>query len=716
MSDEILDAILTTANRYLGDGQSDAAQAAFLAAAALAPTSEGPKLGLMRVAKSRGQRAAAVAQAREANRLRPDSVAIELTLVDQLFDNLQILEALRRLRDILRRDPGCHEASARLGQIEFFYGTHDASIAAIEGGLAADMPPHRHLIDYGVVIACARGEFTRARRLIGMALDPEDRAIRRASIDANERVWQQSAALWEQSGHSRISIAELRAAHAAEQMPLASHLMRRLAAAADATAEELLFLAWFGHQLAERGDSDAGMIANACAARAWRMKEPTAKAIMTYATHLAGKGAVADAGQLFLRLAGENDPDISGDLLLRFLTFACAAGGLADNELLHAMDRLADSLTDPGVLTLAGRYLARRALDISGFATQAAKAGAQRDDQIRGLVRRFHVMGAPTRPRLALCLSGQLRSFRQTWPQTCAALAGWDVEVFVSTWSATGAGLGAHDTIDRVLPASLRDRLPVNLRARSRIEARYPRLYAAIISAGNVDEATLRAFYGTEHVAVLDEAEFEATHAAAQGLRSGSNLNQAKMFYTMHRVLEQRRAFEARTGHLFDAVIRVRPDKRINKLSAFDVLRANRERIYLTDYFLPVGVGDQMGLMSSAVADDIWGIWPALLAAGSPRCFAGASGRYNEFLLAEFLMNQGVGFDWLMANTTSPVTAVQAELESLWPALLADIGRLEKVEPEDGLLLTAFHQALNPGQATATSLEELLRLAAAQAG
>lgn len=166
---------------------------------------------------------------------------------------------------------------------------------------------------------------------------------------------------------------------------------------------------------------------------------------------------------------------------------------------------------------------------------------------------------ARSRPRVAICISGQLRGFRQAWPTWQRTLFnGIEATVFVHTWTR----IGNSD------PSPLRASLPfegaafraawrtVGTRETApRMRDRYPSVFKALHNSSVVSESELASLYGAIAVRVEDDslAPFRAW------------TNQEKMHYKIeacHRLL-------ADDGDRFDLVVRIRPDLPVRR-RAFD--------------------------------------------------------------------------------------------------------------------------------------------------
>lgn len=154
------------------------------------------------------------------------------------------------------------------------------------------------------------------------------------------------------------------------------------------------------------------------------------------------------------------------------------------------------------------------------------------------------------RPRVAVCVSGQLRGYQQAWPTwTRHLLNGVEPVLFVHTWSRVGnsdpsphraslpfEGRAFQDTWRRV---GLRESMPA-------MEARYPSLFQALVRTASVSADEIQALYNARRVAVDDES--------LDRFREWSN--QDKMHYKIETCF---RFLDSETD-AFDLVLRIRPD------------------------------------------------------------------------------------------------------------------------------------------------------------
>lgn len=159
------------------------------------------------------------------------------------------------------------------------------------------------------------------------------------------------------------------------------------------------------------------------------------------------------------------------------------------------------------------------------------------------------------RPRVAICVSGQLRGFRQAWPTWQRNLLdGVDATIFVHTWTRVGNSdpkptraslpFGSRSFCDAWRRIGLRE-------AHTALIDRYPRIVEALQNAGRVSAGEVMSLYGALR-AVLDD-ESHAPFASWS--------NQEKMHYKIDACS---RLLDADADR-FDLVVRIRPDLPIRR-------------------------------------------------------------------------------------------------------------------------------------------------------
>lgn len=155
------------------------------------------------------------------------------------------------------------------------------------------------------------------------------------------------------------------------------------------------------------------------------------------------------------------------------------------------------------------------------------------------------------KPRVAVCISGQLRGFRKAFPSLKQVLLpGTEHEIFVDTWQ--DVGRSGAEPFRKVLPfagvhfaEAYREhctRLGVE-----EMRSRYGSLFATLASTGLTSANEVSAFFGTDHVRVEDD----------KAERFAAFSNSAKMHYKIAACAAQVET----SGNEFDLILRIRPDK-----------------------------------------------------------------------------------------------------------------------------------------------------------
>ncbi len=277
-------------------------------------------------------------------------------------------------------------------------------------------------------------------------------------------------------------------------------------------------------------------------------------------------------------------------------------------ELLTQVGRRSESLPTPG--SAIGGAAARLA-DRRWMAIHGATSIARRTVHIR----------RPRRPKVAVCISGQLRGYRvaaATWRRSLFADA--DCDLFVHTWS--NIGRSSAEGFRATLPFSGQEfssayRQAALLVGFDEVKERYPALFNALERSEQVDRGQLADFYGSEHVVVDDD----------RSERFAGWTNQDKMHWKIQSAFDLIPSGAAD----YDLVVRVRPDKPI-EFTAFswrdllDVCR--RTPTILADsaagvHYAKLVIGDQFAIGSPAamsVYSSTYSVYPELAAAGLYEC------------------------------------------------------------------------------------------------
>ncbi|MEO1493914.1 MAG: hypothetical protein AAFV19_17310 [Pseudomonadota bacterium] len=239
------------------------------------------------------------------------------------------------------------------------------------------------------------------------------------------------------------------------------------------------------------------------------------------------------------------------------------------------------------------------------------------------------------KPRVGVCISGQLRGYTQAHPTILRHLLN-DVEpvIFVDTWCKIGRKTPTPAQAWRMFSGSFLKTYQSTADAMGfqAMRARYPAL-TALDDASTVDVETLTAFYDCppDHIRIEDDET---------GVFTGYS-NPRKMY---HKIRGAQDMLEA-SGIEVDAVLRMRPDKSLDGVTpAFDwhqlIDASHNDRVFFADFPArthPTSgfvIGDQAGIATMelmhiyARAEETtveagaldWTDWPA-----SPRAHANLS-------------------------------------------------------------------------------------------
>ena len=241
-----------------------------------------------------------------------------------------------------------------------------------------------------------------------------------------------------------------------------------------------------------------------------------------------------------------------------------------------------------------------------GGASRAAVRLDQRPRQAMNAVRHRVTGHAPLlarlrrRPKVAVCLSGQLRGFGvalESWRRSF--LPAIDATLFINSWSRIGRTTAEPNRY--VLPfegqefTNVYREIGIALGAETMLR-RYPALFAALNTTGEISVGELSAIYRTPHVHLDDDRE-----ARFQGLTNPEK---------MHRKIEACFDMVEASGQEFDLIMRIRPDKPV-ALVGFDwrdMVTATRDQPLLyaeTAFGVHYGallIGDQFAIGAPAAS------------------------------------------------------------------------------------------------------------------
>jgi hypothetical protein len=155
------------------------------------------------------------------------------------------------------------------------------------------------------------------------------------------------------------------------------------------------------------------------------------------------------------------------------------------------------------------------------------------------------------RPRIAICVSGQLRGYLPalaSWRKHL--LPGLDATFYLHTWKQTGRS--GTEPYRRFLPFEGKHFLQCYREqclkmGHGNFVRRYPHLFKELSESSEITEPYLAALYETNQVVVEDETSPEFTGWS----------NSRKMHYKIDRA----QSLVEKSGHEYDMILRIRPDK-----------------------------------------------------------------------------------------------------------------------------------------------------------
>jgi tetratricopeptide (TPR) repeat protein len=600
---------------------------------------------------------------------------------------------IQTFRRALNTFPGDHRFPAMLVDAFIKIGDADSALEAYSLAKACGLPPESHAIRRVARLAIDCGRLDELQAVLGDQ-NPSDFEAEINTLLTRERIaYEQFEALRKHDlGDKPPSVDYIWSAARLKKLHYASYL-HTFAAGSPSIAEELLLdIAYKTHPLTTNASFKLAFMG-------WRLfkrfpKNSAAK-VFAGAFGLLGWGDVCGAETLLEEALGSSESlrlPHAATVALDLATSCSVFGAMPVHRLPEISGELWHALINKERSVLA-----------NGFAARSYHAPIKQP-----LI--------SERPRIAVCISGQLRSYAASWPITCAALEGMDVTYFVFTWDAIGAGFGTGDLISRKLPDSVRNNIASAFQTRQLFSTRYPQTFAKLNESSKITPEECKMFFGTRFIQVGNEEEFEGRYKSCSGLRIGDNLNQAKMYYGIHKAITMKKNYELEHDIRFDVVIRIRPDQHIISVGANDLNAARCGNIALGTRHAINAVGDTFLMMSTDVADTVGNMWPAMESANSFAIVPGASGRAQEFALFESLCWNGVKFRMLRNTHVSSLNSIAILPNSFWESLKLDLVAvvtqgLRELDQVDLLIASAASEAAKEGQINdLTMLHQRLRL------
>jgi len=282
-------------------------------------------------------------------------------------------------------------------------------------------------------------------------------------------------------------------------------------------------------------------------------------------------------------------------------------------------------------------------------------------------------------PKVALCISGQMRGFSLTWPGIKREFVDtYNPDIFVHTWDEESFTPPLFRRLSRFIGTDLVRLLPLDLQQTLAFSQRFPETAKKLqqpikrpISSNEIGDLV-----DSRHVVVESEKNLADAGMFPKEIWHRGNANQAKMFYKIFQCDKLREQQELISGAPYDIVIRIRPDfnLKIEDLDAYlRIVREDASKVFLS-YINPDGCGDQFAIASSTGMSAYASIWKHLISKKRFDFFPGFRKRIGEELLGEHLMVSGLHPQLMPPSSAELINDLVINLVDLRPELRKDIG------------------------------------------
>ncbi len=284
---------------------------------------------------------------------------------------------------------------------------------------------------------------------------------------------------------------------------------------------------------------------------------------------------------------------------------------------------------------------------------------------------------AKARLKIALCVVGQLRGYREafsTW--RALGISDHDVEIFVDVWDEVGRKVPVLDHADRSFGPRLASAFTryVSEVGAEEFWRRYPSLLALYTTPEKVSIEVISEFYNASKVFV--EAD-----------TGGFSSNSERMYYKNSACFDKVREFSGG----FDLVIKIRPDKSLNgvspELDLTQILRdCHNNRVIYADrsnFMLSTGgycVGDQIAIGTQDDMECYCAVWrrykSTRLSDRTPLTYGMPKAMFPHTNIAHNCLESGILFRDI--NSSGAITGKlleprQIEERAIREAILADL-------------------------------------------
>ncbi|MCX2817573.1 MULTISPECIES: hypothetical protein [unclassified Pseudomonas] len=280
-------------------------------------------------------------------------------------------------------------------------------------------------------------------------------------------------------------------------------------------------------------------------------------------------------------------------------------------------------------------------------------------------------------PKVAVCISGQLRNFDSNsmhiWRSLVKPL---NADVFIHTWDTQVLATSELKFLTRTLGREISSKLPSDLLHAEQFQRVFPKTSKLLAKdiQNPVDILKLYKLDNVKHV-ITEPAEAFDKYANRLGLSMNGKTNQAKMFYKLYACDQLRQQEELANGFEYDVVIRTRPDLIIDIPAIHEALEycCRKPNSIFTSYFHHDGYGDQFAMGSSIAMSTYSNIWPKLESTRSFVLHPGFTGKGAEFLLGDHLFTSGLDVEVIECAEKSLRTELAVNIIDIRPALELDM-------------------------------------------
>lgn len=286
-------------------------------------------------------------------------------------------------------------------------------------------------------------------------------------------------------------------------------------------------------------------------------------------------------------------------------------------------------------------------------------------------------------PRVAICISGQMRGFDKNWPNLKMLADRLNADLFIHTWDKQTHAPPLFRRLDRFIGNDLARTLPSYLSQTSQFSSRFPKTAAVLQKKfESVVKSEDFNFTDAKAIAIEREEEFEKTLSRQKNLMIRGNFNQCKMYYKIQRCDNLRRAHELIDNEYYNCVVRIRPDAcvEVPDIEHYIDICASRDNKVFTHYVTPDGVGDQFLIASSKAMEAIAETWSFAEKYGTWSFGPNFSTHAAEPLLGDICYTAGLEVEYLPTSKFSLVTELVVDRLDIRPALIQDTEGTETLD------------------------------------